>query len=231
MPVTTRSRARQQTENPPTEVPVAPVVAGPSRQRKGSPTSDDYNRELCQEFVDNPSRNPFTKAKIDFLGPRFMKLNHKCKRLTDIYINLNEYVEGKLSEDFALGYKLFKSINGTKMKNYFYDGKLVEYENIEYLRHAYNIINTSEYKENFDNYIIKHEGNAIKNGENGDLIIQLNFNDDLSFTRNGSDVYFDLHIGILDSLIGSTITVPTLYDDIIIKIENILMSKSLKIQN
>lgn len=160
MPVTTRSRAKaqEQGERPPS--PPHSNVAGPSRTKKGSPSSEDYNRELCQQFVDNPQKNPFTGAKIEFLGPRFMKLNEKCKRLVNISIDLNKYVEDKLNGDINLGSKLINSINKKdeiiKMKNYFYDDKLTDIEKLPYLKHAYQHINTESYKTTLNNLIFEY---------------------------------------------------------------------------
>lgn len=169
MPVTTRSRAR----NPPARSPSPPppAAAGPSRRPRGSPESDDYNRELCQAFIDKPSKNPFTDSNIQFMGPRFMKLNEKCHRLANLSIDLNKYVEDKLTEDINLGYKLKNSITEKvesqktlrKMKNYFYDGKLTDIDKLPYLKHAYEFMNRGAYKVALDNYVARFfENNKVR---------------------------------------------------------------------
>ena len=173
MPVTTRSRtkAQAQGDRPPSPPPPRQAPAGPSRPKKGSPDSDDYTTAMCQEFIENPNKNPFTNAKIDFLGPRFMKLNEKCHRLANLSIDLNKYVEDKLNEDISLGYKmrnsLIEKVESTKtirkMKNYFYDGKLTDIDKLPYLKHAYEFMNRGAYKTALDNYIVRFfENNKVR---------------------------------------------------------------------
>lgn len=80
------------------------------------------------------------------------------------------------------------------------------------------------------NFILPNEGNSIKNGIKGDLHIVLNYIIHEKFLRRNSNVEYNLHIGILDSLLGSEIVVPTLHGDVSLTLEKSIQNgKRLKL--
>ena len=66
--------------------------------------------------------------------------------------------------------------------------------------------------------VFRGEGGYIKNGTKGDLYLQITYDLDERFKRKGSDVYYNLDIGILDSIFGSKVKIPTLHSDISINL-------------
>lgn len=67
--------------------------------------------------------------------------------------------------------------------------------------------------------LIKREGNYGKKNVRGDFYLYINYLPHPFFERKENDIYFKLKIGILDTLLGSKIRVPTLHGDVNIKIE------------
>jgi molecular chaperone DnaJ len=68
-------------------------------------------------------------------------------------------------------------------------------------------------------YILKKkEGNYIKNGVRGDFYLYIRYKPHKYFERKGSDIYYKLNIGLLDSVLGSKVRVPTLHGDVNINI-------------
>ena len=62
------------------------------------------------------------------------------------------------------------------------------------------------------------EGNAIKYGENGDLLILINVRPHKFFTREGDDIYLEFPISFSQAALGCKISVPTLSGSTKIKI-------------
>ena len=80
------------------------------------------------------------------------------------------------------------------------------------------------------NFILPNEGNSIKNGVKGDLHIILNFIPHDKFLRRGVNIEYDLHVGVLDAMLGSSVVVPTLHGDVSVKLnESIQNGKLLKL--
>jgi len=78
-------------------------------------------------------------------------------------------------------------------------------------------------------FIIKNEGNYIRNGVRGDLYIYVNYIEDYLYERSGADIYHVLEIGLLDSLFGSKIKIPTLHGDVNINLSNGYNEKLLRL--
>ena len=55
---------------------------------------------------------------------------------------------------------------------------------------------------------------------NGDLIVRINVLHHEQFKRDGVDIFYDAHIGMIDATIGKIIQVPTLENAEKIKIES-----------
>ncbi len=72
-----------------------------------------------------------------------------------------------------------------------------------------------------NNYItLRGQGNAgLRGGAAGDLIVLIEENEDERFTRDGDDIYHDLHLSIPDVVLGTEIDVPTLKGKARLKIE------------
>ena len=67
---------------------------------------------------------------------------------------------------------------------------------------------------------VKHAGNAVKHGEQGDLFLFIQVTPDKIFKREGFDVHMDLAITFAQAALGCEINVPTLAgEDIKIKID------------
>ena len=62
------------------------------------------------------------------------------------------------------------------------------------------------------------EGNAIKYGENGDLLIVINVRPHKFFTREGDDIYLEFPISFSQAALGCKVSVPTLSGSTKIKI-------------
>lgn len=69
-------------------------------------------------------------------------------------------------------------------------------------------------------YRVPGAGDQVPSGANGDLIIRLHIRPHQIFRRDGSDIYQDLHISILDAILGGKFDVPTLEGDITIKVKS-----------
>ena len=63
------------------------------------------------------------------------------------------------------------------------------------------------------------EGESIPNGENGDLIVRVSVEPHTRFRRDGTDIYCDANISMVDAAFGTEIKVPTLEDMEKVKIE------------
>ena len=74
------------------------------------------------------------------------------------------------------------------------------------------------------NFILPGEGNSIKNGIKGDLHIVLNYIPHEKFLRRDSNIEYHLHIGVLDSLFGSNVVVPSLHGDEILKLDKYIQN-------
>jgi molecular chaperone DnaJ len=64
------------------------------------------------------------------------------------------------------------------------------------------------------------EGNATKNGAEGDLFLLVKVKPHKIFRREGFDIYMDLSISFSQAALGAEVTVPTLSEEIKIKIAN-----------
>ncbi|MFU8811499.1 MAG: molecular chaperone DnaJ [Balneolaceae bacterium] len=71
------------------------------------------------------------------------------------------------------------------------------------------------------NYItLRGQGNAgVRGGGAGDLIVLIEEKEHKHFTRDGNDIYYDLHLSIPDVVLGATQEVPTLKGKAKVKIE------------
>jgi molecular chaperone DnaJ len=62
---------------------------------------------------------------------------------------------------------------------------------------------------------LRGEGNAGENGvPPGDLYVVVNVVPHRFFARQESDIYFETRVGAVDAMLGTEITVPTLYGDV-----------------
>lgn len=62
---------------------------------------------------------------------------------------------------------------------------------------------------------LRGEGNAGENGvPPGDLYVVLNVVPHRLFARQDSDIYFETRVGAVDAMLGTEVTVPTLYGDV-----------------
>jgi len=68
-------------------------------------------------------------------------------------------------------------------------------------------------------YTIPGEGESIENGESGDLIVRVKVLPHQKFKRDGSDLFYDQNISIVDAILGIKIQVPTLENSEKISIE------------
>ena len=68
-------------------------------------------------------------------------------------------------------------------------------------------------------YTIQGEGEYVPDGNNGDLIIRIHVQPHSQFKRDGSDLFFDQKISMIDAVLGKEIDVPTLEKSEKIKIE------------
>jgi len=59
-------------------------------------------------------------------------------------------------------------------------------------------------------YRIQGEGESIQNGVNGDLIVRIRVKPHDKFKRDGSDIFYDAHITMIDATLGRTIIIETL---------------------
>jgi molecular chaperone DnaJ len=59
-------------------------------------------------------------------------------------------------------------------------------------------------------YRIKGEGQMVSSGINGDLIVRINVKPHDKFRRDGSDIFYDANISMIDAALGMTLIIPTL---------------------
>lgn len=59
---------------------------------------------------------------------------------------------------------------------------------------------------------------GINGGPSGDLVIVINVEDHPKFVRNNNDIYITIPISAIDATLGCTINVPTVYNDVSLKI-------------
>jgi molecular chaperone DnaJ len=65
---------------------------------------------------------------------------------------------------------------------------------------------------------VKGEGNSIKNGQSGDLLVVIQIKPHKIFSREGDSILFDKLISFSQAALGTKILVPTLYGDQKIKV-------------
>jgi len=68
-------------------------------------------------------------------------------------------------------------------------------------------------------YTIPGEGEYVPDGNNGDLIVRIHVQPHSQFKRDGSDLFFDQKISMIDAVLGKEMDVPTLEKSEKIKIE------------
>ncbi|MFB5598263.1 MAG: DnaJ C-terminal domain-containing protein, partial [Nitrosopumilaceae archaeon] len=68
-------------------------------------------------------------------------------------------------------------------------------------------------------YTIPGEGEYVPDGNNGDLIVRIHIQPHSQFKRDGSDLFFDQKISMIDAVLGKEMNVPTLEKSEKIKIE------------
>jgi molecular chaperone DnaJ len=68
-------------------------------------------------------------------------------------------------------------------------------------------------------YVLSGEGESVSHGINGDLIVRIRIQPHHLFKRDGSDIFYDAKISIVDACLGKTIGVPTLEKSEKIKVE------------
>lgn len=68
-------------------------------------------------------------------------------------------------------------------------------------------------------YTIQGEGEYVPDGNNGDLIVRIHVQPHSQFKRDGSDLFFDQKISMIDAVLGKEVHVPTLEKSEKIKIE------------
>ncbi len=59
-------------------------------------------------------------------------------------------------------------------------------------------------------YRIQGEGESVQNGINGDLIVRIRVRPHDKFKRDGSDIFYDVSISMIDATLGGTMMVSTL---------------------
>jgi len=69
-------------------------------------------------------------------------------------------------------------------------------------------------------YVIPGEGESIPDGVNGDLIVRIRVQPHPKFKRDGSDIFYDANVSMVEATLGKTIGVPTLEKTEKIKIES-----------
>ncbi|MFB5611497.1 MAG: molecular chaperone DnaJ [Nitrosopumilaceae archaeon] len=68
-------------------------------------------------------------------------------------------------------------------------------------------------------YTIPGEGEYVPDGDNGDLIVRIHVQPHSQFKRDGSDLFFDQKISMIDAILGKEMDVPTLEKSEKIKVE------------
>ena len=61
-------------------------------------------------------------------------------------------------------------------------------------------------------------GRGINGGENGDLYLEMVISEDTNFKRDGNNIHIEIPLSFVDCALGTTITVPTVYDEVEVKI-------------
>lgn len=69
-------------------------------------------------------------------------------------------------------------------------------------------------------YTIPNEGNEIPDGVNGDLIVRIRVQPHVEFKRDGTDIFYDKDVSMVDATLGCDIVVPTLDGTEKIKVES-----------
>jgi len=69
-------------------------------------------------------------------------------------------------------------------------------------------------------YTIPNEGDEIPGGINGDLIVRIHIQPHQHFKRDGSDIFYDQNISMVDAALGREVTVPILNGTEKIKIDS-----------
>lgn len=69
-----------------------------------------------------------------------------------------------------------------------------------------------------DTLLYRGYGNISKDNIPGDLYIQLNYEKNPLFRREGADITYSLKIGLLDVVFGTKMVVPTLHGDVTVKL-------------
>jgi molecular chaperone DnaJ len=59
-------------------------------------------------------------------------------------------------------------------------------------------------------YTIQGEGETVEHGVSGDLIVRIRVKPHEKFKRDGTDIFYDANISMVDAALGKTISVPTL---------------------
>lgn len=81
-------------------------------------------------------------------------------------------------------------------------------------------------------YIVENEGNYVNSNFRGDLYLYITYEPHDTFKRDGSDLYYSLAIKLLDSLLGSTVSIPLLDSEVQIKLPvNCQTGKVLRLLN
>lgn len=68
-------------------------------------------------------------------------------------------------------------------------------------------------------YVINGEGEPIRGGISGDLIVRIRVKPHQFFKRDGADIFYDAKLSIIDACLGKTIEVPTLEKNEKVKVE------------
>lgn len=61
-------------------------------------------------------------------------------------------------------------------------------------------------------------GRGVNGGPNGDLYVEVLVSDHASFRRDGNDIHIDIPLSFADCALGTTITVPTVYGEVEVRI-------------
>jgi len=160
----TRSQTKKEAEEPDqtrrqlftSDSPPNPTAVTPKTKPK-----EEYNRTICEQFVENPYVNPFTGKKIDFLGPSFHKFNGMCKELYGIFYDMNKHVKEILDDDVEVGIIFKNSVKlnhpqPAEVKDIFKNPKTRTYVRVndyDYLQYALRYVNTREYNNRIQDHI------------------------------------------------------------------------------
>lgn len=80
-----------------------------------------------------------------------------------------------------------------------------------------------------NNFVIKGEGNNSVDNIRGDLRVNINYLLHDKFKREKENIYLDYDIGVLDAILNTKIVIPTLYGNVIVKLNNITQNKTLRL--